>query len=342
MGGTSVWSDSKVVDHLNKLVEQGMVLYDIVSGMKQEFPGSEFTEDMVRGKIRRMGLKGSIAAPEKTKAEMKKEQKEREQLEKKAARVETQLKGYIENHNAPVAEYFGSSYKFGVVSDLHLGSLYDRHDIIETAWGILKKEGVKEVFVPGDIHEGIRMYPGQEFEVEYHGADAQLQHSIDSWPEYKGMKSIVIGGNHDFSFVKHGNFDIVKAFGNARDDVEVVGQDEALVTVQVGKYPIKIMLSHPHGGSSYAISYRSQKFIESLPGGRKPHILLQGHYHKSDYLPCYRNVLAFQAGCLQSQTPHFMRPKGLAAHLGFWIIEVRTTKNGIARCKGEFIPFYEE
>ena len=59
---------------------------------------------------------------------------------------------------------------------------------------------------------------------------------------------------------------------------------------------------HPGGGSSYALSYRIQKIIESLDSDNKPDCLLVGHFHKAFTLPAYRGVAAVAAGCTQRQT----------------------------------------
>jgi hypothetical protein len=77
---------------------------------------------------------------------------------------------------------------------------------------------------------------------------------------------------------------------------------------------------HPGGGSSYAISYRPQKIIESYEGGEKPSVALYGHYHKLD-AGNIRNVWFGQTGCSQDQTP-FMRKKSIEAHVGGLIIEL--------------------
>ena len=82
-----------------------------------------------------------------------------------------------------------------------------------------------------------------------------------------------------------------------------------------------MQLIHPGGGSSYALSYRPQKIVESLEGGTKPDMLAIGHYHKADYIPSYRNVATLQVGTFQRQTP-FMSRQGLAAHVGGWIVDV--------------------
>ena len=82
--------------------------------------------------------------------------------------------------------------------------------------------------------------------------------------------------------------------------------------------------------------------IDALSGGQKPQMLFIGHYHKAEMLPCYRNVLTIQAGCLESQTG-FMRRNNLAAHMGFWIVECAIDKvNLVSRFKVEFFAYYEE
>jgi len=67
--------------------------------------------------------------------------------------------------------------------------------------------------------------------------------------------------------------------------------------------------------TSYAVSYRMQKMIESIAGGRKPDMLASGHYHKAETLPSYRNVFGVDVGCFEDQTP-FMASRASAAHVG--------------------------
>jgi hypothetical protein len=101
------------------------------------------------------------------------------------------------------------------------------------------------------------------------------------------------------------------------------------------------MLIHPSGGSSYAISYRSQKIVEQIEGGTKPNMLLIGNYHKAEWMPSYRNVSVCQVGAFQAQTP-FMLTKGLAAHVGGWIMQMtpQEEKNLCNIVQTEFIRFY--
>jgi hypothetical protein len=99
-------------------------------------------------------------------------------------------------------------------------------------------------------------------------------------------------------------------------------------------------LNHPGDGAAYALSYTIQKLIDSMSGGDKPNILINGHHHKSMYL-FYRNIHAFEAGTIEAQTP-YMKGKRIAANMGGWIIEVHVDEEGtIQRCKGEFISLYK-
>lgn len=86
-------------------------------------------------------------------------------------------------------------------------------------------------------------------------------------------------------------------------------------------------------------SYRSQKYVESLSGGQKPAMVCMGHYHKAEIMPDYRNVVCIQAGCFESQTG-FMKRRGLAAHVGGWIVEITNGKLS-RKVKTEWVGFYE-
>lgn len=185
------------------------------------------------------------------------------------------------------------------------------------------------------------MFRGQEYEIYAHGADAQVAEVIKKYPVCLGMKTYFISGSHDLSFFKSAGTDIGDRISAIRSDLVYLGREEADILIG-GKNLARLRLFHPGGGTAYAISYHSQKYIESLSGGQKPNIVCIGHYHKSEMMPCYRNVFSVQTGCIQSQTP-YMRRKKLAAHMGFWILEFTISKpQFVSRFKAEFFAVYEE
>lgn len=221
-----------------------------------------------------------------------------------------------------------------------MGSLYEHDDVLQLAYKVFRDEGITKVYHAGDICEGENMYHGQRYEIFCHGSDAQIKNCVDRYPQYEGIETYFIEGSHDLSFFKTSGTDIGPKITYGRPDLVFIGREEADILIKTKHGEIIVRLIHPGGGTAYALSYHPQKYIESLSGGRKPNLLIIGHYHKAEYIPCYRNVFSVQAGCIQAQTP-FMARRHMAAHVGFWIMEFRIKDNSIMRLKAEFFTHYE-
>lgn len=86
-------------------------------------------------------------------------------------------------------------------------------------------------------------------------------------------------------------------------------------------------------------SYKMQKYVESISGGTKPHMVFQGHFHKANYL-FYRNIHCYDVGALQEQSP-FMKKKNTPSHIGYWIVEAKVNNRGLERVINQFVPFFE-
>ena len=226
--------------------------------------------------------------------------------------------------------------KFGVIGDPHLNSKWQQLTHLRTFYRICKTEGVPVVYNAGDIDEGVNMRQGHEYEVFNHGADEHIQYIVNNYPD--DVPTSFITGNHDHSLIKNAGMDIGLAVARQRPDMKYLGKANARIMLTPN---CSLDLVHPLDGASYAISYATQKYIDSLNGGEKPNILVIGHHHKAFYLPLYRNIHAFESGTFEAQTP-FMKGKRLSAHVGGWIISVHVDKEGsITRCANEFIPFYK-
>ncbi|MCK9601841.1 MAG: metallophosphoesterase family protein [Sphaerochaeta sp.] len=235
--------------------------------------------------------------------------------------------------------------RFGLIGDTHFGSLYQRADALAAYYDACEREGVTDVLHAGDVLAGWRVYKGQEFELHPNGR---------SWPEQrdmfaslaplkKGITTHFITGNHDASYKKLIGLVAGPDLEAARSDWKFVGQDVGDVTLKARNgLSFHVRLVHPGGGTSYAVSYRMQKMIESISGGRKPDMLASGHYHKAETLPSYRNVFGVDVGCFEDQTP-FMASRASAAHVGGWIVTVSLNDRSklTARVQTEWIGFFE-
>ena len=240
-------------------------------------------------------------------------------------------------HKLRIHHFYGPEVLIGLLGDTHYGSMYSNPDLVNAIYEIYAKEGVKHVYHTGDLVEGEHMYRSQEYEVYAHGYDKQLEDVVKNYPKCEGLVTHIISGNHDLSFWNSSGADIVKEASKARSDIDYLGQDEADIDVGNG---VILKLLHPAGGTAYALSYFSQKAAESLPGEEKPNILAIGHFHKSEYIPGYRNIHIFQTGTLMSQSP-YMRRKKLSAMIGGWMLRFHTQNKEVTRMNAEFIPFYK-
>jgi hypothetical protein len=226
--------------------------------------------------------------------------------------------------------------KFALIGDTHIGSLYAHADALTGFYAFAAESGCEAVYHTGDALDGLRVYCGQELELRDVGMESQLARLADT--KLADIETRFITGNHDQSFKTAAGVHVGKAIEAAAAGWRFLGEEQARVTWRTPAGDYSLMLLHPGGGTSYALSYRPQKIVESLGGGSKPDMLAIGHYHKAEWMPTYRNVCAVQAGTFQKQTP-FMARQGLAAHVGGWIIDV-TVGGGHNVVKGQFVAFY--
>lgn len=237
----------------------------------------------------------------------------------------------------------GNTIRFGVISDTHWGSRYERIDAFIEFVRTCIKMGIKDIYGTGDMFDGHGMYKGQEFEVYAHGADEQKAVFKKKIPQFKGVNFSFITGNHDGSFFKSVGLSMGTYISEVYDNWHFLGADSASIRLRTKSgRSLRISLIHPGGGTAYAVTYHLQKHIESLPGGQKPDAVFMGHYHKSVWMPIYRNVDGFYSGCFQSQTP-FMASRNIAAMVGGWTIEATVTerKSLTRSIKAEFHSFFE-
>jgi len=240
-----------------------------------------------------------------------------------------------------------NTIRFAVVGDTQIGSLYQRTDALRLFYERCAAEGIRHVLHAGDVVDGWRVYRGHEFELQPGGRSWPEQRDMFAAevPRIDGLVTIFITGNHEASYKKQIGMVVGDELQRIRPDWKFIGADVGEVVLKADNgQRFKVLLVHPGDrGNAYAVSYRLQKFIEAIPGGQKPNMVVLGHYHKALFMPNYRDVAGMLAGCFQSQTP-YMASQAAAAHVGGWIITVTVgeKKKLTARMQAEFVSFYEE
>lgn len=229
----------------------------------------------------------------------------------------------------------GKEVNFYVMTDTHFGSIYTNYgNYLAMCRQINNDKDVDFVCHCGDVTEGMSNRQGHVYELTHIGYAKQKELAIDMLNEIKAKKYI-ISGNHDRWYKSQNGADIVSDICENANDCEFIGHDEGDISIN----KVKIKLWHGIDASSYAHSYRLQKIIESFTGGKKPHVLLAGHVHKSGYF-FDRHIHALSAGCVQSQSK-WMRGKRLPSHTGFWKVSMKITKDSIKQFSTTWFPFYD-
>lgn len=235
------------------------------------------------------------------------------------------------------------TYKFGIISDNHLCSKYERLDINESLYDIFQENDIEIVLNAGNWIEGEARFNKNDIKV--HGLGNQVAYFADNYPKRDGITTVMIAGDdhegwyYQQSGINIGAYTQMICEERGRNDIKYLSYLEG--DVYFGKDQenlTKVRLMHPGGGSAYSLSYKPQKIAESISEKDKPDILIIGHYHKCAYLQ-HCGIHIIQAGTTKDQDL-FMRKHQLSAHVGGWIVEFTQLPDGsVGKLKTEWISY---
>lgn len=211
--------------------------------------------------------------------------------------------------DAPAAKVTSKDgiYRFGVATDMHLGSKYQRLDELHDFYRVCREEGIAIVLNAGNWIDGEMRFNRRDLLVG--GMNGQIEYLVENYPNIAGIQTWAItGDDHEGWYTQDSGVDIggyaeMKMRRAGRQDWHDLGYMERDIVLEHGESgaTAPLRLVHPGGGSSYAVSYTMQKLIESYDGGDKPAALIGGHYHKMD-AGNYRNCWYVQGGCFTGNT----------------------------------------
>lgn len=226
--------------------------------------------------------------------------------------------------------------KLLLISDTHLGSKYDRLDILKYLYRKAEENGVNYVLHSGDLTEGVSGRPQQLYELRECSYTGQRDYVVNKYPKSE-IPTYIIAGNHDMWWVKKCGADIVKDICDRREDLYYLGSD--CEDLKIGK--LRIRLYHGNGGSAYAKSYKVQKYLDSIPVEERPHILQTGHVHNAFFMK-QGNTYCFQTSCLQDLTP-YERSMGFSNDKSCWWVDVyMDNKGNLLRVNQELESFVKK
>ena len=185
------------------------------------------------------------------------------------------------------------------------------------------KFGVKDIVMPGDLLQGLGVYPTEAMDVLDPSIDSQERKLVDLLKEFpKDTRFHAIIGNHEEKIkgkweVGH---DSMKTIATEVENFTYYG---AVAKLQL-KDNFTMLMMHGKGSVPYAVSYKGQKIYERLP--EKPTIFVHGHIHQLMVLPTPPNHYIFVSGTLQRESSWLVQA-GVVAQVG-WIILNDINKEG--------------
>lgn len=235
----------------------------------------------------------------------------------------------------------GDEITIGVVSDTHIGSREQALDELHTTYAEFEARGIDTVLHAGDLVAGVGIYRGQVANgllPGMHTYKEQVDYATEVYPLIDGITTYIIAGNHDIEG-EAGRIgaDPVQAVCHRRRDFVYCGAYHGSVELPNGAHATMV---HGRGGGGYAISYKPQRYIEGLPPGRKPALLIHGHYHVAGWFE-HRSVPSLLAGCFEWQTDLLVR-LGLQPAVGAWVVKLRLGDDGsVVGIVPEWIKYHQ-
>lgn len=228
------------------------------------------------------------------------------------------------------------TYRFGLISDTHLGSSEEHLAELGDFYDRIKARGIDMVLHCGDISDGYEVYRHHvnELKSDAIGWSRLKQYVIDNYPARDGITTHFITGNHDYKFYKSTGLYFGNEIAQRRDDLNWLGEMNARVIFEDG---IDIELIHPSGGSPYTLGYRAQTLYRERPLDERPTFGAIGHIHGKLHGHA-EGVEVFYPGCWQGTTTYIKR-KGLSSKIGGWIVELEIANGEVRRISPEWIGY---
>lgn len=255
------------------------------------------------------------------------------ELARRLNRNERSLRRWLKRNLPEVyAQGPAQELSIGVISDTHLASRYASLEAVHRFYDICHQRGITTVLHCGDLLDGLNVYRGHLAELALPASlEEHIRFAVENYPRREGIKTLVLAGNHDLSYIKTGGLNPLPIIAQERDDIEHVGDLYAVVRLA----GVRIGLAHPEAGLTQAISYRAQKFVDAIPPSERPDILLVGHYHVSGYF-IHQGVHIVLCGTTQQQTP-YLRRKGLHPAITACILTLTARGGKVERLVPEFV-----
>lgn len=172
------------------------------------------------------------------------------------------VKGFIEQDDTYtiLTSKKDTEFKALLISDLHLGSVKDRPDLLYKIYDYCIKEGIHIIIHAGDLVDGTLGKSEKKFKTP----EEQIEYAIKAFPSDNSIIVITIGGNHDFDLIEKFGFDIFNSLRSRRHDIVPIGYGTGIINVKNDR----IIVRHP----------KTETVISA--DGLRGEFIISGHSHQ--------------------------------------------------------------
>ncbi len=150
------------------------------------------------------------------------------------------------------------------ISDLHIGSIYERPDLLQMVYKYLQKHDIHSLFNGGDVIENV--YEDRTNILKTKTDIAQANKVLRIYPAMADIISYNLYGNHDYKSITDHGFDLARYLEEHRYDLVSLGYGSSLIRLKDDTIGITHDLSH---------SKKRKDITESAT------IVFKGHSHKA-------------------------------------------------------------
>lgn len=168
----------------------------------------------------------------------------------------------------------GPKFSFIVISDTHLGNIYENLSLVEGVYQYAQDNNIRYVFHLGDIIEGSALDNQSSDRIKRLDIHDQVDFLTKNYPKNGKVDTIYILGNHDYRCLNEG-IDISKIIERRRLDMHFAGFKNS--KIKIGDK--LVLLQHPF---TMAKSNTYDSEIRDLYFNPQFDLVLRGHTHHNE------------------------------------------------------------
>ena len=143
------------------------------------------------------------------------------------------------------------------ISDLHIGSIYERPDLLLIVYQYAEDHDIHIIINAGDFVHGI--YQDHPEELVNKTIEAQVRKVLRVYPQYQNIINFILYGNHDYKALQTDGFDVARYLETRRFDLVSLGYGEAILQLKDDSISIVHDLtkaSHPNVDPNVSITFK--------------------------------------------------------------------------------------